>query len=812
MKTVFYNGFKLSVKPQKLKIENMKRHKAILVAAGMVLAAVATSAQEAEPIPSVFGTGVDDNGELLAAETIDPHWKLVSSPDDDFPGPDVLTLKPGFPVGPWVAEGPDSKWVAPQSDQGKGNAPGVYVYRLEFDLSGFDPETAKLVGQWTADDTGPEIVLNGESTGLKTSTGFNALGGDFEITSGFVAGVNTIDFKAENGGDAANPTGIRITLSGTATPLPVQKVKSIPGLFNTGVDDDGNLLEAETLDPHWILEYSDDFDYEGPDTFTLKPGFPVGPWVEEGPDSRWIAPHPDQGTGNAPGDYLYRITFDLSEFDHETATITGKWSSDNGGPDVLLNDESTGIKTTSGFGGFTEFEITSGFVEGINTVDFKVNNAPPGINPTGVRVELNGTAKELPPKGTPPSITTQPIATTAPEGDSVSFRAAADGSRPLAYQWQLNGQDIADATGSTLKLESIESSDAGQYTLTVTNAAGEATSQAATLSVLDRVPGVFSTGVDDDGVTLFDDDLDLHYRIIVNADGDSDEAIVQDSFGFPIISGPWIANSETSLWIGPRFVTDQASGGDYTYRLEFDLSNFDPSQTVLLGQWTSDNAGLDIVLNGNSTGNTTTGNFGQLFDFKLTGGFVSGVNTLDFVLNNADPNGGYTGLRVENLRAGSVAVPDGTAPTIAELTTLPPTHEGGSATITVLVVGSPTLKYQWLLNGNAIAGATGPKLTLSDIRESADGDYQVVVSNDAGSVKSDVSTLEVLAGSADLAIELFNGLVVGGIVGKSYHVEYSDGDGWQTLFEGPFPSDPFFLADPESADKPDREYRVTPAE
>jgi len=130
----------------------------------------------------------------------------------------------------------------------------------------------------------------------------------------------------------------------------------------------------------------------------------------------------------------------------------------------------------------------------------------------------------------------------------------------------------------------------------------------------------------------------------------------------------------------------------------------------------------------------------------------------------------------------------------------------------VLVVGSPTLKYQWLLNGNTIAGATGPKLALDDIRESAGGDYQVVVSNDAGSVKSDVSTLEVLAGSADLAIELFNGLVVGGIVGKSYHVEYSDGDGWKTLFDGALPSDPFFLADPESADKPDREYRVTPGE
>ena len=70
----------------------MKAHKTLFVAAGLALAAVATSAQEDEPIPGVVGTGLDDNGELLAAETIDPHWKLVSSPDDDFLGPDVLTL------------------------------------------------------------------------------------------------------------------------------------------------------------------------------------------------------------------------------------------------------------------------------------------------------------------------------------------------------------------------------------------------------------------------------------------------------------------------------------------------------------------------------------------------------------------------------------------------------------------------------------------------------------------------------------------------------------------------------------------------
>jgi hypothetical protein len=75
---------------------------------------------------------------------------------------------------------------------------------------------------------------------------------------------------------------------------------------------------------------------------------------------------------------------DLSRF-----RLAGGWAVDNTGTDILLNANSTGF-TSAGFGGFATFVITSGFSDGINSLDFLVNNAPTGVNPTGLRVDLQG--------------------------------------------------------------------------------------------------------------------------------------------------------------------------------------------------------------------------------------------------------------------------------------------------------------------------------------------------------------------------------------------------------------------------------------
>jgi hypothetical protein len=61
---------------------------------------------------------------------------------------------------------------------------------------------------------------------------------------------------------------------------------------------------------------------------------------------------------------------------------------------------------------------------------------------------------------------------------------------------------------------------------------------------------------------------------------------------------------------------------------------------------------------------------------------------------------------------------------------------GDTATFNVSVSGQSPLSYQWRFNSNSIAGDTNTTLTLPNVQLSQAGYYDVVVTNDAGSVTS----------------------------------------------------------------------------
>ncbi len=82
-----------------------------------------------------------------------------------------------------------------------------------------------------------------------------------------------------------------------------------------------------------------------------------------------------------------------------------------------------------------------------------------------------------------PSITTQPSSRSVTAGASVSFTVAATGSGTLSYQWLKDGGTISGATSSSYTISSVATTDAGSYTVAVSNSAGSVTSSAATLSV-----------------------------------------------------------------------------------------------------------------------------------------------------------------------------------------------------------------------------------------------------------------------------------------------------------------------------------------
>lgn len=82
-----------------------------------------------------------------------------------------------------------------------------------------------------------------------------------------------------------------------------------------------------------------------------------------------------------------------------------------------------------------------------------------------------------------PVIVNQPANVIADQGDNVSFGVSANGTHPLAYQWRLNGADIAGATASLLSLGNIQAVNDGAYTVVVSNSAGSVTSSVAHLVV-----------------------------------------------------------------------------------------------------------------------------------------------------------------------------------------------------------------------------------------------------------------------------------------------------------------------------------------
>jgi|GEM_PF-1345169 len=83
-----------------------------------------------------------------------------------------------------------------------------------------------------------------------------------------------------------------------------------------------------------------------------------------------------------------------------------------------------------------------------------------------------------------PTITTPLTPQTVTTGGNVTLSVAAAGSVPLSYQWRKDNVNISGATSASLTLNSVTTSNAGSYTVVVTNSAGSVTSNAAVLTVV----------------------------------------------------------------------------------------------------------------------------------------------------------------------------------------------------------------------------------------------------------------------------------------------------------------------------------------
>lgn len=201
--------------------------------AGVALLATVGAGAQAAAITTLFSTGVDGSGALLAAGATDAHYTVT-------PGTGPLAIGPAGLAGSWVPNTASSQWISAAANTLAGGGP--FTYSTSFDLSGFDIGTAVIQFEIAADNQAT-IFLDGVAVASHAFPGWTNIS-TITLSSGFNAGVNTLSFLIPNNQVSADdgPTGLQVRIvSATADALSVPEPDSLALL---AVALSGSLLMA----------------------------------------------------------------------------------------------------------------------------------------------------------------------------------------------------------------------------------------------------------------------------------------------------------------------------------------------------------------------------------------------------------------------------------------------------------------------------------------------------------------------------------------------------------------------------------------
>ena len=341
-----------------------------------------------------------------------------------------------------------------------------------------------------------------------------------------------------------------------------------------------------------------------------------------------------------------------------------------------------------------------------------------------------------------PSITTPPVNVTVTEPNAANFSVVAEGDGPLTYQWRRNGVNIAGATSATYVLTPTAGTDNGAtFDVVVSNAAGNVTSSAATLTV--NVPPSITTPPANATVAA-----PAAATFTVAASGTAPLSYQWRRDGVNI-SG---ANSAS-------YVLDPTTGTDNGATFDVVVSNavgsaVSPAATLTVSMMpaiTTAPVSTTVTAPAAATFSVVASGTAPLsYQWRRNGVNINGATSASYML---DPTAGSDTAAtfdvVVSNAAGSVTSSAATltvhvAPSIAtqpaNVTVLAP----ASAAFSVVASGTAPFTHQWRRNGTNIAGATSSTYVLNPTAGTDNGaTFDVVVSNAGGSVTSSIATLTV---------------------------------------------------------------------
>lgn len=337
-----------------------------------------------------------------------------------------------------------------------------------------------------------------------------------------------------------------------------------------------------------------------------------------------------------------------------------------------------------------------------------------------------------------PVITEQPQPQQVAVGAAANIKVVASSLGPVTYKWFYNGGPIPMALSSSLGLNNIQLTNAGDYSVVVANAAGAVTSSVAPLMV------------------VLPPQITIQPQSHVGAAGTEASFVAGATSSVPVafqwrFNGANLAGATASNLVLKNI--QQANGGNYVAV----ASNLGGSVTSAVATLTVD---LPPVITAQPR--SVTGIVGKPATLSVTAqsagpatfqwlrgtNVLAGATETACVLTNvqADMAGAYQ-VAVKNIAGATTSAPIVLTvlhpPTVTTQPQSITTNVGARVLFTVTADGTPPLFYRWQCNGSNIANADESMFELPKISVDNVGRYAVVITNAAGAITSQVATLKI---------------------------------------------------------------------
>jgi hypothetical protein len=347
-----------------------------------------------------------------------------------------------------------------------------------------------------------------------------------------------------------------------------------------------------------------------------------------------------------------------------------------------------------------------------------------------------------------PVVTNQPRNATVFVSDSVTFTVTATGSYPRTYQWRKDGVDVPNANQSQFTIAVAALSDAGAYSVVITNSEGSATSTAAALTVNAPTAPVYSSNYPYDATAVQGNSFTfsaylsggsppLGYQWFKN--GAAIPGAIRADYTIPTVA----LSDAGKYYVVATNVAGSATSREATLTVTpaviVSITQSPQSQTVYVGQSASLYVG------------TSGGSYPMTLQWYRNGTPIAGATygTYSFnAITMADAGEYYV---VFTNAAGTVTSGKATLtvlPAVAPTFTRQPAGQtvpyNGTLSLSAQVSGSPPITYQWKRDG-AVISTSSTDYYVYNATPNYSGTYVLVATNAGGSVSSAPAVVTVSA-------------------------------------------------------------------